>query len=106
MGRCLARGAWRRSELPDGGRARRARGQADAVDSRHDPGSEARDRDRWRHHPSQAERRAGDASVRLPPRTRIEETVLDLTDECQDVVDAIDWIARAFGRRLTTQNQL
>jgi len=44
--------------------------------------------------------------VRLPPRTRIEETVLDLTDECQDVVEAIDWIARAFGRRLTTQNQL
>src|SRR5258708_678865 len=44
--------------------------------------------------------------VRLPPRTRLEETVLDLADYCEDVVDAIDWVARALGRRLTTQEQL
>ena len=44
--------------------------------------------------------------VRLPPRTRLEETVLDLADYCEDVVDAIDWVTRALGRRLTTQEQL
>src|SRR5262249_19815571 len=44
--------------------------------------------------------------VRLPPWTRLEETVLDLTDQCHDVVDAMDWLTRALGRRLTTQDQL
>jgi hypothetical protein len=44
--------------------------------------------------------------ARLPPRTRLEETVLDLSDTCCDVVSAIDWLARAMGRRLTTQAQL
>src|SRR5262245_52401335 len=38
--------------------------------------------------------------VRLPPWTRLEETVLDLTDQCHDVVDAMDWLTRALGRRL------
>ena len=44
--------------------------------------------------------------VRLPPRTRLEETVLDLTDSCDDLVAAMDWVSRALGRRLTTQDQL
>lgn len=44
--------------------------------------------------------------ARLPPRTRLEETVLDLTDQCADVVSAMDWVARALGRRLTTQDKL
>jgi Transcriptional regulator, AbiEi antitoxin len=44
--------------------------------------------------------------ARLPPRIRLEETVLDLSDTCSDVVSAIDWLARAMGRRLTTQAQL
>lgn len=41
--------------------------------------------------------------ARLPPRTRIEETVLDLAESCDDPLDAIDWVARAVGRRLTKQ---
>jgi Transcriptional regulator, AbiEi antitoxin len=44
--------------------------------------------------------------ARLPPRTRLEETVLDLTDQSADVVDAMDWVSRAIGRRLTTQERL
>jgi hypothetical protein len=44
--------------------------------------------------------------ARLPPRTRLEETVLDLTDGCGDVVAAMDWVSRALGRRLTTQDKL
>ena len=44
--------------------------------------------------------------TRLPPRTRLVETVLDLSDQCDDVVDAVDWVTRAIGRRLTTQDHL
>lgn len=44
--------------------------------------------------------------VRLPPRTRIESTVLDLADSCDDAWDAIGWITAALGRRLTTQELL
>lgn len=44
--------------------------------------------------------------ARLPPRTRLEDTVLDLADQCEDVVEAIDWVTRALGRRLTSQDQL
>src|SRR5262245_38227360 len=44
--------------------------------------------------------------ARLPPRTRLEETVLDLTDACDDIIAAMDWVSRALGRRLTTQDQL
>jgi hypothetical protein len=43
---------------------------------------------------------------RLPPRTRLEETVLDLTDGCDDLIAAMDWVSKALGRRLTTQDQL
>jgi very-short-patch-repair endonuclease len=44
--------------------------------------------------------------ARLPPRTRLQETVLDLADSCDDVIEAIDWVTRALGRRLTSQDQL
>jgi len=43
---------------------------------------------------------------RLPPRVRLEETVFDLADTCDDPVDAIAWVATAVGRRLTTQQRL
>jgi len=44
--------------------------------------------------------------VRLPPQTRIEETVLDLADAARTIDDAVGWITRALGRRLTTQARL
>jgi hypothetical protein len=37
-----------------------------------------------------------------PPRTRVEETVLDLIDCARDFDEAYDWICRAIGRRRTT----
>ena len=37
-----------------------------------------------------------------PPRTTVEETVLDLTQTANSVDDAIGWLARACARRLTT----
>jgi len=43
---------------------------------------------------------------RLPPRLRIEETVCDLADKCDDAWDAIGWVTSALGRRLTTQDRL
>jgi hypothetical protein len=42
----------------------------------------------------------------VPPRTRVEETVLDLADSATTADDAYDWITRALGRRLTTQARL
>jgi hypothetical protein len=44
--------------------------------------------------------------TRLPPRTRLEETVLDLADDCHDATDALGWITGALGRRLTTRDRL
>jgi hypothetical protein len=44
--------------------------------------------------------------TRLPPQTRVEETVLDLADGARTVDDALGWIARACGRRLTTPARL
>ena len=41
-----------------------------------------------------------------PPRTRVEETVLDLATSAATVDDAYGWITRALGRRLTTQARL
>ena len=41
-----------------------------------------------------------------PPRTSIEETVLDLTELAQSFDDACGWITRAIGRRLTTAERL
>jgi very-short-patch-repair endonuclease len=43
---------------------------------------------------------------RLPPRLRIEETALDLADQCGDAWNAVGWISSALGRRLTTQDRL
>ncbi len=43
---------------------------------------------------------------RLPPRTRLEETVLDLANDCHDATDALGWVTSALGRRLTTQDRL
>ncbi|MGN6794706.1 MAG: type IV toxin-antitoxin system AbiEi family antitoxin domain-containing protein [Streptosporangiaceae bacterium] len=43
---------------------------------------------------------------RLPPRLRLEETIFDLADTCDDAADAISWVASALGRRLTTQDRL
>jgi hypothetical protein len=37
-----------------------------------------------------------------PPRTRVEETVLDLVDCARDFDEAYGWICRAIGRRRTT----
>lgn len=44
--------------------------------------------------------------ARLPPQTRIEETVLDLVDQAGSLDDAVGWVTRALGRRLTTQDRL
>jgi hypothetical protein len=43
---------------------------------------------------------------RTPPRTRIEETTLDLTQQSVDVESAFAWLSRACGRRLTTPSRL
>jgi hypothetical protein len=40
--------------------------------------------------------------VLTPPRTRVEETVLDLIDCARSFDEAYDWICRAIGRRRTT----
>jgi very-short-patch-repair endonuclease len=40
--------------------------------------------------------------VREPPRTRVEETVVDLTQSARTLDDAMSWIARACGSRCTT----
>jgi hypothetical protein len=45
-------------------------------------------------------------STAMPPRTRIEETVLDLTQLAENVDDACGWITRGIGRRLTNQERL
>ncbi len=42
----------------------------------------------------------------LPPRTRIEETVLDLAGAANTIDGAIGWVAGSLGRRLTTQDRL
>jgi hypothetical protein len=44
--------------------------------------------------------------ARLPPQTRIEETVLDLVDQAGSLDDAVGWVTRALGRRLTTQDRV
>ncbi len=44
--------------------------------------------------------------ARVPPQTRIEETVLDLVDQADRLDDAVGWVTRALGRRLTTQDRL
>jgi hypothetical protein len=43
---------------------------------------------------------------RNPPRTRLEETVIDLWDGAQSLDNAVGWVTSALGRRLTTQDKL
>ena len=43
---------------------------------------------------------------RIPPRTRIEETTLDLAECAKTLDDAVSWLARACGQRLTTAERL
>ena len=42
----------------------------------------------------------------LPPRTRIEETVIDLTQVAPNFDDAFHWLCRACGSRMTTSDRL
>jgi hypothetical protein len=42
----------------------------------------------------------------LPPRTRIEDTVLDLAETAVSADEAIHWLSRACGSRLTTADRL
>jgi very-short-patch-repair endonuclease len=44
--------------------------------------------------------------ARTPPRTRIVETVLDLTQTSANFDDAFSWLSRGCGRRLVTPQQL
>jgi hypothetical protein len=44
--------------------------------------------------------------ARLPPRTRIEETTIDLALGAGTLDEALGWLARACGSRLTTSAQL
>ena len=41
-----------------------------------------------------------------PPRTKIEETVLDLTQTAKNFDDVCGWVTRAFARDLTDQTRL
>ncbi|MEO3745003.1 type IV toxin-antitoxin system AbiEi family antitoxin domain-containing protein [Plantactinospora sp. B5E13] len=43
---------------------------------------------------------------RLPPQTRVEETVLDLTQQAGTLDEAIGWLTRAVGRRLSTAERI
>ncbi len=43
---------------------------------------------------------------RLPPRTRIEETVLDLTQTAKSIDGAFGWLCQGCGSRLTTSDLL
>jgi hypothetical protein len=44
--------------------------------------------------------------VQLPPRTRVEETTLDLTQSAASFNEAYDWLCRAISGRLTTAARL
>jgi hypothetical protein len=44
--------------------------------------------------------------TRLPPQTRIEETVVDLTQVSQTLEQALGWVTRACGRRLTRSERI
>jgi hypothetical protein len=44
--------------------------------------------------------------VLTPPRTRLEETLLDLIDGSRNFDEVYDWICRAIGRRLTTARRI
>lgn len=44
--------------------------------------------------------------AQLPPRTRVEDTAIDLTQVAASLDDACGWLCRAAGRRLTTATRL
>jgi hypothetical protein len=44
--------------------------------------------------------------ARTPPQTRVEETILDLWHAAPNLDDAVSWVTRGLGRRLTTQERL
>lgn len=44
--------------------------------------------------------------IRLPPQTRVEETVVDLTQTSYSLEQALSWITRACGRRLTRPERI
>jgi very-short-patch-repair endonuclease len=44
--------------------------------------------------------------ARTPPQTRIEETILDLWQGAWTIDEAVSWVTRGIGRRLTTQDKL
>jgi hypothetical protein len=44
--------------------------------------------------------------TRLPPQTRVEETVLDLANRSPHLDEVLGWVTRACGRRLTTPTRL
>src|SRR5262249_56137959 len=44
--------------------------------------------------------------ARLPPQTKLEETVLDLADLASTAEDAVAWPIRACQRRLTTPDRI
>jgi hypothetical protein len=44
--------------------------------------------------------------AKTPPRTRVEETVLDLTQAARTFDDAFDWLCRGCGGRLTTPDRI
>jgi hypothetical protein len=44
--------------------------------------------------------------VLRPPRTRLEETAIDLTQAARSLDDAINWLSMACGKRLTTAERL
>ncbi len=44
--------------------------------------------------------------TRTPPQTRVEDTVVDLTQTARNIEDAMGWLARAVGARVTTPARL
>jgi hypothetical protein len=42
----------------------------------------------------------------MPPRTRVEDTILDLVDGSRSLDEAVGWVTRGLGRRLTTPDRL
>jgi hypothetical protein len=44
--------------------------------------------------------------TRTPPQTRIEETIVDLTQAARTIEEAFGWLVRAVGARLTTATRL
>jgi hypothetical protein len=53
-------------------------------------------------------RRAAQAvhPAQTPPRTRVEETILDLAAAAASIDDAVSWVVRGLGRRLTNAARL